>query len=507
MTWPSPRNATLINADLQLDLGFAGLTHFAFGERISVLSRMRQWDKLFDNLFQCDGLTNDNDGRHSHDISCTSPKMEHGVHSGHGTKMEDGHGMGMDDGHGMGMDSGEGEMGMGKDNESGTGMDSNNEMGMDKGHGHGHGNEDMLTRRVAEGHSHGNHNHEDGGEKEPVGYILSPIFWDTATKRDVVGFVVIVFHWSSFVDSLVSVDTEGIDLVISDSCGSVYTYYLAGGEFELRGSGDMHDTKYDHLRSTTLLEVEEQFDHLHETCTYVLDIYPSSELEDQYVSNHPLLYALVVPAIFSLTAIIFMFYDWAVKRRKEKITLTAKKTEAIISSIFPKNVRARLLEHDNISDPVDQGKHRPVYRTRSLYSIKTETEDADNVKEQNKRNMLSKPIADLFLDATVMFADIDGFNAWSSTRQPSQVFELLEGMYGAFDGIARRHKIFKVETVGDCYVAVAGLPEQRADHAVAMARFSAACLSEFCKTSKQLVVQLGPDTEEMALRIGLHSGP
>ena len=50
-----------------------------------------------------------------------------------------------------------------------------------------------------------------------------------------------------------------------------------------------------------------------------------------------------------------------------------------------------------------------------------------------------------------MFADIVGFTAWSSVREPSQVFKLLETLYSAFDAIAHRRRVFKVETVGDCY--------------------------------------------------------
>lgn len=53
--------------------------------------------------------------------------------------------------------------------------------------------------------------------------------------------------------------------------------------------------------------------------------------------------------------------------------------------------------------------------------------------------------------ATVMFADITGFTAWSSTREPSMVFILLESIYNDFDEIAKRRSVFKVETVGDCY--------------------------------------------------------
>lgn len=44
-----------------------------------------------------------------------------------------------------------------------------------------------------------------------------------------------------------------------------------------------------------------------------------------------------------------------------------------------------------------------------------------------------------------------GFTAWSSVREPSQVFVLLEAVYDAFDKIAKRRGIFKVETIGDCY--------------------------------------------------------
>ena len=44
--------------------------------------------------------------------------------------------------------------------------------------------------------------------------------------------------------------------------------------------------------------------------------------------------------------------------------------------------------------------------------------------------------------------DIVGFTAWSSMREPTQVFYLLEAIYHAFDAIAKRRKVFKVETVG-----------------------------------------------------------
>ena len=82
-------------------------------------------------------------------------------------------------------------------------------------------------------------------------------------------------------------------------------------------------------------------------------------------------------------------------------------------------------------------------------------------------------------------------------RQPCEVFTLLETIYQEFDRIAKRRRVFKVETVGDCYVAVCGLPDPRKDHYTAMARFARDCLFAMMSTTKKLEVILGPDTADL----------
>lgn len=118
-----------------------------------------------------------------------------------------------------------------------------------------------------------------------------------------------------------------------------------------------------------------------------------------------------------------------------------------------------------------------------------------------------QPIADLFPHCTVFFADIAGFTAWSSTREPAQVFLLLQAVYQAFDGLAKKRRVFKVETIGDSYVAVTGLPEPQSNHAVIMVRFASECLIKMGSITKELEVTLGPDTGDLGIRMGLHSGP
>ena len=106
-----------------------------------------------------------------------------------------------------------------------------------------------------------------------------------------------------------------------------------------------------------------------------------------------------------------------------------------------------------------------------------------------------------------MFADIAGFTAWSSEREPSQVFQLLEPLYAGFDAIAKRIGVFKVETIGDCYMAVTGLPDPNKAHAVTMAHFSAEIRAVMRELMKDLEVALGPGTSDLRIRIGMHSGP
>jgi class 3 adenylate cyclase len=73
------------------------------------------------------------------------------------------------------------------------------------------------------------------------------------------------------------------------------------------------------------------------------------------------------------------------------------------------------------------------------------------IMSNSKGEDASEADPDLFVDTTIMIADISGFAAWSSVREPVQVFKFLELIYSSFDKIADKRKVFKVETSGDCY--------------------------------------------------------
>jgi class 3 adenylate cyclase len=87
------------------------------------------------------------------------------------------------------------------------------------------------------------------------------------------------------------------------------------------------------------------------------------------------------------------------------------------------------------------------------------------------------------------------------------VFTLLENIYGAMDKEAKKLGVFKVETIGDCYVAATGIPEQQENHVEIMMRFARICCIRVINLTRQLEAVLGPGTSDLAMRFGIHSGP
>jgi class 3 adenylate cyclase len=65
-------------------------------------------------------------------------------------------------------------------------------------------------------------------------------------------------------------------------------------------------------------------------------------------------------------------------------------------------------------------------------------------------------------------------------------------VYAAFDEIAEQRDVFKVETIGDSYVAVVGLPTARKQHATVMSRFARDCREKMRELTQELETTLGP---------------
>ena len=239
------------------------------------------------------------------------------------------------------------------------------------------------------------------------------------------------------------------------------------------------------------------------------------------MTNRPIVYSMSIALVFVFTSAVFIIYDCVAGRRQGVIMETLARSSAVAHSLFPANVRERMFGDIDASgrqrrrpsmskDGLIKQKSLPSFETpriRLTSFLKRSREVYSKMDESKYVDPLTEPIADLFPDTTVMFADIAGFTAWSSEREPSEVFQLLETVWAAFDACANKLGVYKIETVGDCYVCVTGLPNANKDHAVIMTRFAYECLHQMSELTQQLEVSLGPGTTDLAMRFGLHSGP
>ncbi|CAB9500129.1 Receptor-type guanylate cyclase gcy [Seminavis robusta] len=355
---------------------------------------------------------------------------------------------------------------------------------------------------------------------DPVNIYYQPVY-DTFDddNKTLVAIAYMVLRWMDHFQDLLHDDAVGIMIVLNSTCGDLVTYEVNGHNATYLGQGDQHDTQFDYLGESAGLTLAmneilqgSTYSEKGISCGYSISVYPSERLRDKYTTGRPWAYSLIVLAIFAFTSLVFVLYDCLVQRRQETVMDSAVKTDAIVSQLFPEQFREQMLANAEAEKQMEKNKNNRSDTFRSM-SAKSSLhafmggDDAMETEMEDEDLFVSKPVADLFPNVTVLFADIVGFTAWSSVREPSQVFTLLETIYRSFDKVAKRRKIYKVETVGDSYVAVAGVPFPMANHAVTMARFARECSMKLPEVVHRLETHLGPGTGDIQMRFGIHSGP
>ena len=74
-------------------------------------------------------------------------------------------------------------------------------------------------------------------------------------------------------------------------------------------------------------------------------------------------------------------------------------------------------------------------------------------------------LVDIYKDVSILFADIAGFTKYSSSVPASQVVNMLRDLFTEFDKLCINHGVYKLYTIGDCYVVLGLLDANARDPA------------------------------------------
>lgn len=286
---------------------------------------------------------------------------------------------------------------------------------------------DLLTgrRSLQEDGSDGDDNYH------PLSLFMQPVFEDMFDPQSkIVGLIHAVINWDAYVVSLLPPGVDNLLVVLSNDCGQVYSYQVNGPNVSRRqgvmhpfvlifcsrevlllqavylGPGDMKEEKYNnkHFRFDLPFEqymFPETTKNTAGHCSYTYTIYPTSIFEEEYRTPLPIILTIIIGGTFTLMALTFGIYDFFVNRRNRKVVDAAAKFNSIVSSLFPENVRERLF-----ADAEEKmRKNGKVKAFRSVDDFLTAEENFDD--SNDKRS--GRPIADLFPETSILFADIAGF--------------------------------------------------------------------------------------------------
>ena len=112
----------------------------------------------------------------------------------------------------------------------------------------------------------------------------------------------------------------------------------------------------------------------------------------------------------------------------------------------------------------------------------------------------SQTIADHFDSASILFADVVDFTPLAQRLPPAEVVGILDQLFSRFDTLLERHGLEKIKTIGDCYMAAAGVPDPSPDHARRAALLA-------LDMRQAVATSLVGDGFGLELRIGINSGP
>lgn len=308
--------------------------------------------------------------------------------------------------------------------------------------------------------------------------LVQPVF-RTVDNAEVVGYLLSLFPWGAtlFENSLGWNGDNGkqsVLCVLRGEYDEVYTYRVQGSQVEYLGPGDSAIESDAHgddpVQSRTTLGRQRRIqidssEFSQSMMPFTVDVYPTSEFYESYTTSLPALYTVLVILIMASLALWFGICQY-LQERENNTNYRIKDALGGVDWTRASSEKSRGLRGNNkqlmnaflsdqkqgTTDPsgemsIDDFEHgleesakleNDSHRSRNVDQSQRNHNIDQSHRSRNPDNMNhllpqsirdSKPIADLFPSASVSMADISGFTAWASVREPSTAFTLLETLY------------------------------------------------------------------------------
>ncbi|MGI9522023.1 MAG: adenylate/guanylate cyclase domain-containing protein [Hyphomicrobiaceae bacterium] len=205
---------------------------------------------------------------------------------------------------------------------------------------------------------------------------------------------------------------------------------------------------------------------------------------------------LVTPDGYSIGTICVMDF--------EPRTLTHEKQEGLRrlaqQTMAQLEYRRRIIELDETVRQLDDA-HRALAREKARGDRLLTTILPEEIAREMIEN--EKVVPRYFPTATVLFADVKGFTSFTGNAEPATLIGLLDTYFAQFDDIMAKLGVEKIKTIGDAYLAVAGVPTSDRLHTLN------ACLAAL--EMQAVVATINAGRQKLRLpsfqfRMGLHTG-
>ena len=178
--------------------------------------------------------------------------------------------------------------------------------------------------------------------------MIEDLLDDSAVREDpnydpsqhkVAGIMSQSVYWRDMIKDILPQGSDGMLTVFESPCNPTFTYEINGPTVRYLGVGDWHETRYDHMELSSLLQDldkfyvgETKYSYVpleQESCPWTVRVFPSQKMENRFKSSNPAVFTTCAVLIFLFVVAVFWMYDWCVERRQKLVMENAIQTNAM----------------------------------------------------------------------------------------------------------------------------------------------------------------------------------